>query len=79
MTAAREHNTDGYGHKSKTAPPSTRLQARPGKGQVKGFVAAYDPQLDKTLSAAEKKTRRVEYKSFGEQVSLGFSTVGLLI
>ena len=49
-------------------PPA--LSARPGKGEVKGFKAVYDPDLDKTLKGKEKRSRQVQFSSFGEEVYL---------
>ena len=46
------------------------LSARPGKGDVKGFKAVYDPDLDKTLKGKEKRSRQVQYSPFGEEVCL---------
>ena len=42
--------------------------ARPGKGEVKGFKAIYDPDLDKTLKGKEKRSRQVQFSPFGEEV-----------
>jgi [histone H3]-lysine4 N-trimethyltransferase SETD1 len=50
-------------------PPETRLQARPGPGEVKGFRCVYDPDLDKKLHGAERKKRKVHYREFGKEVS----------
>ena len=47
---------------------SKRPQARPSKGEVKGFKAVYDPDLDKTLRGKEKKNRSVQFEPFGEEV-----------
>ena len=44
--------------------------ARPGKGEVKGFKAIYDPDLDKTLKGKEKRSRQVQFSPFGEEVHL---------
>lgn len=44
--------------------------ARPGKGEVKGFKAIYDPDLDKTLKGKEKRSRQVQFSPFGEEVCL---------
>lgn len=44
-------------------------EARPGKGESKGIKAIYDPELDKKLSSKDKKGRKVQYVTFGEQVS----------
>ncbi len=49
-------------------PPA--LSARPGKGEVKGFKAVYDPDLDKTLKGKEKRSRQVQFSPFGEEVCL---------
>lgn len=46
------------------------LSARPGKGEVKGFQAVYDPDLDKTLKGKEKRSRQVQFSPFGEEVCL---------
>lgn len=49
-------------------PPA--LSARPGKGEVKGHKAIYDPDLDKTLKGKEKRSRQVQFSPFGEEVRL---------
>ena len=49
-------------------PPA--LSARPGKGEIKGFKAIYDPDLDKTLKGKEKRSRQVQFSSFGAEVGL---------
>lgn len=49
-------------------PPA--LSARPGKGEIKGFKAVYDPDLDKTLKGKEKRSRQVQFSPFGEEVCL---------
>ena len=49
-------------------PPA--LSARPGKGEVKGHKAVYDPDLDKTLKGKEKRSRQVQFSPFGEEVRL---------
>ena len=46
------------------------LSARPGKGEIKGFKAVYDPDLDKTLKGKEKRSRQVQFSPFGEEVCL---------
>ena len=49
---------------------SRRPQARPGKGETKGFKAVYDPDLDRNSRAKDKKSRLpVHYQPFGEEVS----------
>lgn len=45
----------------------TAPSARPGKGEIKGFKAVYDPDLDKTLKGKEKRSRQVQYSPFGEE------------
>ena len=45
--------------------------ARPGKGEAKGTRVVYDPDLDKTLSSKERKGRKVQYETFGEEVCEG--------
>lgn len=49
-------------------PPA--LSARPGKGEIKGFKAIYDPDLDKTLKGKEKRSRQVQFSPFGAEVGL---------
>lgn len=46
----------------------TAPSARPGKGEIKGFKAIYDPDLDKTLKGKEKRSRQVQFSPFGEEV-----------
>ena len=53
----------------RTSPP-TGPQARPGKGEVKGYKIVFDPDADKSLKGKEKRNRTAEYKPFGEGVSL---------
>ncbi len=50
-----------------TAPP-LRLHARPAGRDAKGCKVVYDPELDKKLSSKEKRSRKVQYKEFGEEV-----------
>ena len=50
---------------------SWRTNARPGKGEAKGTRVVYDPDLDKTLSSKERKGRKVQYETFGEEVCDG--------
>ena len=52
--------------------PSKRPHARPGPGEIKGFKAVYDPDLDSALRGKEKKSRPAQYKPFGEEVCLVF-------
>lgn len=51
-----------------SSPGRANTQARPGRGEVKGVKVVYDPELDKKLSSKEKKARKVQYKTFGEEV-----------
>jgi histone-lysine N-methyltransferase SETD1 len=51
-----------------SSPEPMPSQARPGKGEIKGIKAIYDPELDKKLSSKEKKGRKVQYQNFGEEV-----------
>ena len=51
-----------------SSPGLILTQARPGKGEAKGIQLVYDPELDRKLSAKEKKGRKVQYKTFGEEV-----------
>ena len=51
-----------------SSPRLMYCQARPGRGEVKGFKVIYDPELDKKLSSKEKKGRKIQYKPFGENV-----------
>ncbi|KAI9874321.1 MAG: histone methyltransferase set1, partial [Pleopsidium flavum] len=48
-------------------PPPSRSIARPSQGEVKGSKAVYDPDLDKKLSSKEKRSRKVQYRDFGEE------------
>ena len=51
------------------ASHSSRTHARaPGK-ESKGCKAVYDPELDKKLSSKERRSRKVQYKDFGQEVS----------
>ena len=51
-------------------PPLAGSQARSTSREIKGYKAIYDPDLDKKLSSKEKKTLKVKYKAFGEEVSI---------
>ena len=44
------------------------LQARPGRGEIKGEKVLYDPELDKKLNSKERKSRQVLSKTFGDEV-----------
>jgi len=50
-------------------PLPPRLPARPSGREVKGSKAVYDPDLDKKLSSKEKRSRKVQYRDFSEEVS----------
>lgn len=50
-------------------------QARPGRGEIKGFKAKYDPDLDKNLRGKEKKSRQAQYEPFGEEVRLALTHI----
>jgi len=56
-------------------PPQNFVRARPGPGELKGFKAIYDPELDQKLAAKDKKKVKVRYKKFGEEVSLQTPTI----
>ena len=48
-----------------------RASARPGPGEPKGYKAVYDPELDKNvqkMSQRERKTLKVRYENFAENV-----------
>ena len=59
-----------YVQTRESTPLPIRPQARPPKGQIKGFKAIYDPHLDKKLRGEEKKGRQVKFEPFGEEVSI---------
>lgn len=67
------HVSDSRGSGPDLISPSSRSQARPGIGEIKGFKAIYDPLLDKNLRGSEKKSRQVQYAPFGEEVRFGLS------
>ncbi|KAI9795376.1 MAG: histone methyltransferase set1 [Piccolia ochrophora] len=46
-------------------PPPPPLRARPPKGEVKGEICTYDPELDPKLPSKEKRKRKAIYKAFG--------------
>lgn len=50
-------------------PPLAGSQAFSTSREIKGYRATYDPDLDKKLSSKERKTLKVRYKAFGEEVS----------
>jgi len=51
-----------------SSPGLVPTQARPGKGEAKGTKLVYDPELDKKISAKDRKGRKVQYNTFGEEV-----------
>ncbi len=53
---------------SSRTPQPARPQARPGKGEVKGYRITYDPSLDKTGKSKEKKGREAQFEPFGQDV-----------
>lgn len=62
-------------------PPETRLQARPGAGEVKGLKLIYDPDLDQSLRSAPRDKRRsakASYREFGRQVRYSSSDYSAL-
>ncbi len=64
------HMSDSHASIPDNTSLSSGLQARPGKGEIKGFRAKYDPDLDKNLRGKEKKSRQAQYEPFGEEVRL---------
>ncbi|MCJ1477942.1 histone methyltransferase set1 [Lambiella insularis] len=50
-----------------SSPGSHHSNARPGKGEPKGVRTVYDPDLDKKLTTKEKKGRKAQFVTFGEQ------------
>ena len=46
--------------------------ARPRRGQVKGKKLTYDPELDKTISSKERRSRQPQYKDIVSEVWLRF-------
>lgn len=75
LTSRRSENAVELGPTSptRTAPLGTPLFSRtharaPGK-EIKGSKAVYDPELDKKLSSKERRSRKVQYKDFGQEVS----------
>ena len=50
------------------SPGPEGLQARPGKGEVKGIKVTYDPDTDKKLDSKERKKLKVKWHTFGEEV-----------
>ena len=51
-----------------SSPGPEGLQARPGKGEVKGIKVTYDPDTDKKLDSKERKKLKVKWHTFGEEV-----------
>ena len=49
-------------------PQPSRPQARPGRGEVKGYRVAYDPATDKSGKSKDKKCREIQYEPFGQDV-----------
>lgn len=81
-TAASQVGTDAYGSTYRVddvratntltptaTPPQRRTQARPDQGEVCGYKALYDPELDTKISSKERKKLRVRYKTFNNEVS----------
>ncbi|MCJ1467986.1 histone methyltransferase set1 [Pseudocyphellaria aurata] len=46
--------------------PSSKAQARPGKGEIKGLKIVYDPYRNKKLTAEERHSGQVQYETFGK-------------
>lgn len=53
---------------SDCTPQPSRPQARPGKGEIKGYQITFDPATDKTGKAKERKSREIQYEPFGQEV-----------
>ena len=45
-----------------------RPQARPGRGKPKGYRITYDPAMDKSGKAKDKRYREAQYEPFEEEV-----------
>ncbi|KAL9125152.1 MAG: hypothetical protein Q9217_005600 [Psora testacea] len=51
---------------SAQTPQPNGPQARPGRGEVKGYRVIYDPATDKSGKSKEKKSREAQYEPFGQ-------------
>ena len=49
-------------------PEPDRPNARPSKGEAKGYRITYDPATDKLGKAKDKKNREAQYEPFGQDV-----------
>ena len=49
------------------------VQARPGNGEPKGVRIIYDPELDKSISSKERRSRQARYKDIPDDVGFGFA------
>ena len=57
---------------------SHHAQARPGNGELKGVRITYDPELDKSISSKERRSRKAIYKDILDDVSLSIFPQGIL-
>ena len=53
---------------SSQTPQPNRPQARPSRGEIKGYRVIYDPATDKSARSKEKKSREAQYEPFGQDV-----------
>lgn len=61
------------------APFPSRVHARPPGKEIKGNKAVYDPDLDKKLSSKERRSRKVLYNDFGQEVSFYSYLVSVIL
>lgn len=69
LSSNHDETCDLYGSSTDAGISLVESRARPKRGEVKGFKAVYDPDLDKTLKGKEKRSRQVQFQPFGEEVS----------
>ena len=55
--------------------PQDRPQIRPPQGEVKGYRAVWDPELDSKLGKEEKRKMKPKIRPFGAEVRLEYSII----
>ena len=55
--------------------PRNRAQARPCDGEPKGVRITYDPELDKSISSKERRSRQAKYKDIPDDVGFPLLSV----
>lgn len=72
MTVAMNHSQASSRNLSPLPPssPRSRPEARPPRGESKGYRAVWDPELDNKLGKEERRKLKPKLKQFGQEVRL---------